>query len=269
MSVAHAQLDPARPALDPIAGLFARSRWSPTAISLHQTCPLKFAVRYALGEQEPANEALLIGGVVHEALAWTARLPRVDRQAITDEQLADSVRRAWGDPARRAVRAELFAGSRELEATAGLRAVAMVRRAWEGDHAQLTDADPVLVEDFVVAVLPSGQRVAGRVDRVDPITLPGGIKGLQIVDYKSGRPRVDEGGELARDPGAQGYAVACWQRWGRPVRVVHLYLGEGCERRVWDPEQDDIEAAAAALDAAIGQITGQMSYGPTPSPQLG
>jgi RecB family exonuclease len=241
------------------AGRTVPQRFSPSALARYRTCPRQFFLQDVCRTPVPdqPKPVLAVGNAVHAALDRFFGLRPDDRQP-PDELIVRALRSVW----RAHVPTGLF-DTTEEEREAGLRAADnLVRLMATIDPL----ARPAAREQWVAARV-NGARVYGKVDRID-LAADGT---LELIDYKTGRQRLaDE--DVAREPAAQVYAVGAEARLGRAVsRVRFIYLdGDGSQRPTearWEPEREDIEAAAAALDALIDDIRADPTFATAPGEQ--
>lgn len=214
-------------------------RLSATSIDRFRQCPAAFkAVNLdQVRGQQPVSAAIVQGNAVHHALERFFGLPVEHRQP---EMLERALRSVWVEHRHPAA----FT-SREAEAACGRGALAMLARFAENyDLCAL----PVARERWVSARLGDGCRFYGKVDRIDRTPL-----GLDVIDYKTGRITVEQE-DLPSDTAAQLYALLVASAFSEPVaRIRYLYLDAGIEAR-WEPEDEDLDAAAERLLTHAEQI---------------
>jgi RecB family exonuclease len=184
--------------------------FSPTAIGLYEQCPRSYAHAYLFKTEveDPPSAHLIFGNALHAALAFLFRLPPEDRSA---EMAHRALRHFW---LRQEGRDRAFL-TKDEEATWGQAALAALSR-FCSERAEELAIKPLAVEEWVRATVDFGHSVAGKVDRVERLkTYSAGegqmISGLRVTDYKSGKPRIVDPDDLARDRAAQIYALATWQ----------------------------------------------------------
>lgn len=235
---------PPRPAVDvpvDVPGAVLASL-SPSRASDFMTCPLLYRFRVIDRlPQRPSREATR-GTVVHAVLERLFDLPPAER---TLQIAAALVEPEW----RRLLESEpeiadLFADDADGAAVAAWLTTA--RELLDGYFA-LEDPrrlQPAACEHYVEAVLDSGLRVRGYVDRLDEA--PSGD--LRVVDYKTGRaPR--EGFEARSMFQLKFYAVVLWRSHGRLPRELRLmYLGDR-EILRYSPGEAELRAFERTLEA--------------------
>ena len=223
----------------PIQAVSRPKRHSPTSLKVFETCPKQFEYAYVeriKADESPAAE-LVFGNALHEALAFLHRMP-VDERSV--EAAHAALRHFWA----RTERAGAFLEEAE-EIVWGKRALAVLDQYCANYD---LEAQPLAVERWVRAMLPSGAVLSGKADRVD--RSPDG-DGLEVIDYKSGRCRINDDAGLRRDLGAMVYALATARTFRKPVlRVRFLFIAEGVERR-WDLEAEDL----ASIETELGKLT--------------
>jgi putative RecB family exonuclease len=225
---------------------------SPTALKAFAECPKRFHYQYVTKTEvaDVPSPVLVMGNALHRALAFFYRLPEDQR----DPKILDrALRHFW---AREKGRQEVFASDDE-EAGWGRRALEALD--WYANTYEL-DLRPLAVEEWLQTELPTGAFVGGKVDRVDERP---GIGGLEVIDYKSGRARLEDE-DLPADPGAQIYALAASHTFAEPVtRVRFIYLTERIERR-WEVESEDLEATAERVQAAVAEVQAERDFAARP-----
>jgi RecB family exonuclease len=215
---------------------------SPTALRTFAECPKRFHYSYVDKKEvlDVPSPILVMGNALHRALAFFYRLPQDQREpAVLDRAL----RHFW---ARERGRQEAFVSDQE-EASWGQRALEAL--AWYATAYDL-EAKPLAIEEWLQTELPGSALIGGKVDRVDE--RPNG-DGLDVIDYKGGRARLEDD-DLPADPGAQVYALAASRAFGQPVtRVRFIYLTERVERR-WEIESEDLQATAERVGKAVQAV---------------
>ncbi len=170
------------------------------------------------------------------------------------ENLERALRSVWAEHRQ----AGAFA-SREDERRYGLEAIELLRRFYETFDVSVI---PLSREQWVKTRLDSGIVVFGKVDRID--FAAGG--GLELVDYKTGRRQL-AAEDVPDDSAALVYLLAAEETYGLEVeRVRFLYLRSGDEVR-WSPEREEVEAAAARLNALASEIASDDTFMAVPGSQ--
>ena len=219
-------------------------KFSPSALGMYEECPKQFEFAYLLRPEveEAQSPHLVVGNAVHEALAFLYRLPVEER---SESALHQALRHHW---ARIPDRDQAFLNESE-EREWGLQTLRSL-----SDYAARYDLGirPLLVEDWIQAPLPNGRIVCGRTDRVDRSV--GDRPGIEVIDYKTGRCRIDDEG-LAGLISARLYALAATRTLHEPVvKVRFVYITEGIER-TWSPDGDDL----AAIESELVELTDRVS----------
>ncbi|MGC8633595.1 MAG: ATP-dependent helicase [Candidatus Limnocylindrales bacterium] len=230
-------------ALAPLPDAFSYSQFD-----TYERCPLRYALQHVY--QVPAEAtvaAFTFGTTAHAAF-----------EAFTRERRE---RAARGDPApTRADLERLFAAAwtpagfpdRTSEATYRRRVGTLLDHFWEGE---LASAGEALHEElgFVLRLDPADGsppvRINGVIDRID--RLPSG--GIEVIDYKTGRPGsqkgVDENLQLSI------YALACRDALGLgPPERVTLYFTEAALRLSATRSDAQLDAAREELLARAARI---------------
>lgn len=225
---------------------------SPTALKAFSECPKRFHYAYVTKPEiaDVPSPLLVMGNALHKVLAFFYRLPVDERDP---EILARGLRHFW---AREKGRAEAFVSDEE-EASWGNRALEALE--WYGGTYDL-NLEPLAVEEWLQTELPEGAFVGGKVDRVDERP---GVGGIEVIDYKSGRARLEDE-DLPRDVAAQIYSLTAARAFAKPVtRVRFIYLTERVERR-WEVEEEDLEAAAERVQKAVAEIQDEVDFAARP-----
>ena len=245
---------PAAAAADP-----ARS-WSlsPSRAADFLTCPLLYRFRVLDRLPEAPSQAMARGTLVHAVLE---RLFDVPAAARTPQAAAGLLEPEW----QRLTEAEpelagLFADEAER--------VQWLAQAREMVGRYFTLEDPTRLEPAhrelpVEAVLASGLRLRGYIDRLD-VSAAGEVR---IVDYKTGTaPRADfEARALFQ---MRFYALVLWRTTGTVPRLLQLiYLGNG-EIVRYAPDEADLLATERKIEAlwrAIERARQAGDWRPRPS----
>ncbi|MCD7441928.1 RecB family exonuclease [Streptomyces lincolnensis] len=238
---------------------------SPSRAGDFMQCPLLYRFRVIDRLPEKPSEAATRGTLVHAVLERLFDAPAAERTAPRAKSLVPG---QW-DRLRetRPEVVDLFADDPEGERLA----------RWLGEAEQLverwftledpTRLEPVERELFVEAVLDSGLKLRGIIDRVD--VAPTGE--VRIVDYKTGkapRPEYAEGALFQM----KFYALVVWRLKNVvPRRLQLVYLGSG-DVLTYDPVLADLERVERKLHAlweAIREATETGDWRPRPTKLCG
>jgi putative RecB family exonuclease len=238
---------------------------SPSRAGDFMQCPLLYRFRVIDRLPEKPSEAATRGTLVHAVLERLFDAPAAERTAPRAKSLVPG---QW-DRLRetRPEVVELFSDDPEGERLA----------RWLGEAEQLverwftledpTRLEPVERELFVEAVLDSGLKLRGIIDRVD--VAPTGE--VRIVDYKTGkapRPEYAEGALFQM----KFYALVVWRLKNVvPRRLQLVYLGSG-DVLTYDPVLADLERVERKLHAlweAIREATETGEWRPRPTKLCG
>jgi putative RecB family exonuclease len=216
-------------------------RWSlsPSRAADFLTCPLLYRFRVIDRLPEAPSPAMARGTLVHAVLERLFDEPPADR---SPEMAASLIGPEWD---------RLLAEEPEL---AGLFADDEEHASWLaqaremiGRYFTLEDPrrlEPAHRELLVEAVLESGLRLRGYIDRLD-VSASGEVR---IVDYKTGTaPRADfEARALFQ---MRFYALVLWRTRGTVPRLLQLmYLGNG-EIVRYAPDEADLLATERKIEA--------------------
>ncbi len=233
------------PAAAPAAGPAASDRpargpsLSPSRAADFLTCPLLYRFRVIDRLPEPPSPAAARGTLVHAVLERLFDAPAPDRSPAAALALLGPEwdRLAAAEPEL----TSLFADETERAAWLA-EARTMLERYFALEDP--TRLEPAHRELAVEAVLDSGLRLHGYVDRLD--VSPAGD--LRVVDYKTGTaPRADfEARALFQ---MRFYALVLWLSRGVVPRLLQLmYLGNG-EIVRYAPDEGDLRATQRKIEA--------------------
>jgi len=212
---------------------------SPSRAADFLTCPLLYRFRVVDRLPEPPSPAAARGTLVHAVLEHLFDQPAAGRHQQAAAALLEPEwdRLVEAEPEL----ADLFKD--EAERVDWLaQARAMLDRYFTMEDP--TRLEPAHRELRVEAVLGSGLRLRGYIDRLD-ISAGGDVR---IVDYKTGTaPREDfEARALFQ---MRFYAVVLWRSRGTVPRVLQLmYLGNG-EIMRYEPDAADLAATERKIEA--------------------
>jgi putative RecB family exonuclease len=212
---------------------------SPSRAGDFLTCPLLYRFRVIDRLPEPPSPAAVRGTLVHAVLERLFDAPAAGRTPAAARSLMGP---EW---------------SRLLEAEpelAGLFDDDAERAAWLGEVSTMLDRyftledprriEPAYRELNVEAVLASGLRLRGYIDRLD--VAPGGD--MRIVDYKTGGSPPEEFEARALFQ-MRFYALTLWRAQGRVPKLLQLiYLGNG-EIVRYEPDEADLLATERKIEA--------------------
>jgi putative RecB family exonuclease len=216
-------------------------RWSlsPSRAADFMTCPLLYRFRVIDRLPEAPSPAMARGTLVHAVLERLFDEPSADRSREAAESLIgpewDRLLTAEPELARLFDDAE---GHASWLAEAG----EMIGRYFTLEDPRRLE--PAHRELLVEAVLESGLRLRGYIDRLD-VSATGEIR---IVDYKTGTaPRADfEARALFQ---MRFYALVLWRTQGAVPRMLQLmYLGNG-EIVRYAPDEADLRATERKIEA--------------------
>lgn len=218
---------------------------SPSRAADFLSCPLLFRFRTLDRLPEPPSLDALRGTVVHHVLEVLFDLPAPER---TPERAETLVQSSW----EHVLDAEPEAGVAVAAAddVDGWLATcrASVRRYF--DLEDPTRLEPAEREVYVEALLDSRLLLRGFIDRVE--VAPDGA--LRLSDYKTGKA-PGTGFEARALFQLRFYALVLWRTRGVVPRVLQLlYLGSG-ETVSYEPDEADLLATEAKVEAVWRAIT--------------
>ncbi|HEX4253776.1 MAG TPA: RecB family exonuclease [Streptosporangiaceae bacterium] len=212
---------------------------SPSRAGDFMTCPLLYRFRVIDKLPEPPSPAAARGTLVHAVLERLFDRPRAERtQDVAHDLVQPQWERLLADEPELGT---LFAGPDDRDAW--LRdAVTILDRYFQlEDPRRLEPADREL---YVEAMLDSGLRLRGYIDRLD--VAPTGE--IRVVDYKTGKapPPDFEARALFQ---MKFYALVLWRARGTIPRLLQLmYLGDGQVVR-YAPDEADLRATERKVKA--------------------
>ncbi len=230
---------------------------SPSRAGDFLTCPLLYRFRVIDRLPEPPSAVATRGTLVHAVLERlfdhpaAQRTPAVAKSMVTPEW----ERLLLAEPEL----ATLFTDAAERDAWLAEAAVMLDRYFELEDPRRL---EPAHRELSVEAVLTSGLRLRGYIDRLD--VAPGGQ--VRIVDYKTGTapPAEFEARALFQ---MKFYALVLWRAEGRVPRLLQLmYLGSG-EIVRYEPDESGLLATERKVEAlwrAIERAQASQDWRPRP-----
>lgn len=231
---------------------------SPSRASDFLTCPLLYRFRVVDRLPEAPSAAMARGTLVHAVLERLFDEPAPGRSPDLAARLIEPEweRLVAAEPEL----AELFADEAE-RATWMAEARAMLDRYFTLEDPNRLE--PAHRELHVQAVLASGLRLRGYIDRLD-ISASGDVR---VVDYKTGTaPR--EHFEARALFQMRFYALVLWRTRGAVPRLLQLiYLGNG-EIMRYAPDEADLRATERKIEAlwqAIERARAAGDWRPRPS----
>src|SRR6201995_69727 len=212
---------------------------SPSRAGDFMTCPLLYRFRVIDKLPEPPSPAAARGTLVHAVLERLFDRPAGERTRDPAHELVQPEweRLAAAEPEL----ATLFAGPDDQDAWLRDAVTILDRYFTLEDPRRLEPADREL---YVEAMLDSGLRLRGYIDRLD-VARTGEIR---VVDYKTGKapPPDFEARALFQ---MKFYALVLWRARGTIPRLLQLmYLGDGQVVR-YTPDEADLLATERKVKA--------------------
>jgi DNA helicase II / ATP-dependent DNA helicase PcrA len=218
---------------------------SPSAVSGYRSCPQQFLFRRGWSLKEGPKAVLSFGSVMHTTI----------KRFI--DQLRKGVRLPFEEVARIFETEWTSAGFEDDYQESGYKKDGLEQlRAF---HASTLEAPPQILEQEKSFELPLENNVTiiGRMDQVNSL----GRKDVEIVDYKTGKPKKDS--DAKKDLQLSLYALAAKEifEWN-PVRLVFHYLQNNqIQVTTRDAKQLD-EAQKIVLEAAADIRAGEFPPNP-------
>jgi len=231
-------LDYRPPVLEPL-------QLSASAIDTYQTCPLKYLFQQVWGLRGGPQAALTFGNVMHTTIAQFVRELRKRGHLLFDEVEA-IYRREWSAAGFRDAYQE------EEYQKAGLEQLREFHRSY-------TQAPPEVLhqEKYFELALASNVVVIGRMDQINRV----GPRSVEIVDYKTGRPRLEKDAQKSLQLSL--YAMATREVLELdPVRLVFYNLN-GNAAVATTREEKALEEARQTVEEVADQIRAR-DFSPKP-----
>ena len=219
---------------------------SPSRAMDFKTCALLYRYRVIDRLPEPPSVDAARGTVVHGILEKLFDLPAAGR---TVEAAAALVEPEWQALLEQDAELAELVDSGDT----GLVELLTSTRTLLDSYFSLEDPrclEPAEREVLVEAMLPSGVRLKGFVDRLD--RSPAGD--LRVVDYKTGKSPHEayEGKALFQ---LRFYALALWRSTGVLPRLLRLYYLRNTEAIDYSPDERDLLGLERQLEALGQAIT--------------
>jgi DNA helicase II / ATP-dependent DNA helicase PcrA len=200
---------------------------SASAIEIYEQCPLRFKLEREWNLPRDVPASLHYGAAMHRVLLTFYDAQRFGRQ-ITDAELLEIFR---ADLASTGI-ADRY--QYDLYLRQGMEQLAQFL-----ELARQAPPPEVLQTEKRFEFQVSGAKVTGRVDRIDR----SGPEGVDIVDYKTGKPRLQEDADKSLQLSL--YALAAREVWGQ--RAEHLIFYNLENNTVVSTTRGEAELEAAKL----------------------
>lgn len=227
--------------------LYQQKKISYTQLASYLDCPWKYRYQYVLRLRTYPTHALLFGVTMHEMLrAWLDARRR--GQIVTPEELLNTYWRTGGYETRaqeQERRREALAALQELEK-------------------EFSAAQPVTLEQSFEFPLANGQRVTGRIDRLDETD----EQALVVIDYKTGKPKPLR--EAKKDLQLGIYILAVEALYHRPVAAVTLHYVMQHEKVTVPRAEFALEEVEQAVNEGAARLAADRhndSFSPNPTHQ--
>ncbi|PIQ82056.1 MAG: hypothetical protein COV76_05835, partial [Candidatus Omnitrophica bacterium CG11_big_fil_rev_8_21_14_0_20_64_10] len=228
------------------AALKAEARYSFSQLDSYRDCPLKFKYRYLYQIPVRPTPAMNFGTDLHVCLEAFYRQV-INGRIPTLAEMEETFRRSF-QPGRYGA-----PGQEQSYQQAGLEML----RAYYRSHDGRFEAPLMLEQPFL---LPVGEtRIKGFVDRIDPVE--GG--GVEIVDYKSGRPKEKASAEEQLQ--LRIYALAAREVLGLDPKRISFYYLKNNRKLSFEPTDAELEETRAWVLQTVAQIRSG-DFTPAPSP---
>jgi DNA helicase-2/ATP-dependent DNA helicase PcrA len=209
---------------------------SPSAVDNYRTCPQRYLFGYLWSLKEGPKATLSFGSIMHNTIRRFLGELRKGR-AVPFEELQRILEMEWKPVG---FEDEYQQAEYKKDGIEQLRAF----------HAAMMAAPPRVLEQEKRFELPleSNVIVTGRMDQVNAL----GRNDVEIVDYKTGRPRKDS--DAKKDLQLSLYALAAKEifEWN-PVRLVFHYLRNN-ERQVTTRDAKQLDEAQKIVQEAAADI---------------
>lgn len=231
----------AEPTVNFVAGLSASS------IELYEQCPLRFKLEREWNLPRDVPASLHYGAAMHRVLHTFYEAQRSGRE-IGDDQLLENFR---ADLASSGIadryQYDLYLRQGREQLTQFL------------DWARSGPVPQVLQTEQKFDLPVGGTKLTGRVDRMDRL----GSDGVAIVDYKTGKPKLQEDADESLQLSL--YALAAREAWG--LRADRLIFHNLEDNTIVQTTRDDADLEAAKIRVrnvaekiAGGEFTAKIGY---------
>lgn len=223
----------------------AQLKLSFTQLETFRYCPLKYQYSYLYHIPVKPTPAMMFGIDLHECLeAFFQQV--IEGRTLSLAQLLDSFRRLYtqgryGEP-----------GQDQDYARLGVELLTILFRTHVQEKAQ-----PLFVEKPFLLQL-GDVWIRGFVDRVD--SLPGG--GVEIIDYKTGRPKKDATSEEQLQ--LRLYALAAQEVFHLAATKISFYYLRDNSKLSFEHDPADVEKTRHDLQELVSQMKSS-DFSPTPS----
>lgn len=210
-------------------------RLSFSQIDTYGTCPLKYKFRYVYKIPTAPKAYYVYGDIQHHVLeAFFAKIKRGEK--VDGGSLLQLYEVHW----------------REGGFTDTLQQVEYKRRGYTELQEFYTRnkehlREPVaLEENFRITV--GGHKVRGRIDRIDKLD----DGGVEVIDYKTGRPKGQESADQSMQLSI--YAMAVRERFQKDPRKLSFYYLTSNEKVTSSRSDEQLESAKESILAVAGEI---------------
>ena len=206
---------------------------NPSAVDSYRKCPQKYLFAYLWSLQEGAKATLTFGRVMHATIRRVmAELKKGNR--LPFEEVQRLFETEWSVAG---FEDEYQEGEYKKDGLEQLRAF----------HQGMSDEMPEILELEKTFALPVENNVVlkGRIDQINSL----GRKDVEIVDYKTGKPKKDS--EVRRDLQLSIYAIAAKEIFElNPARMVFHYLQDNSRQETPRTTKQLEEALAIVQEVA-------------------
>ena len=211
---------------------------SASAIQTYEDCPLRFKLEREWNLPRDVPASLHYGAAMHRVLLTFYDAQRFGRP-IADAELLEAFR---ADLASTGI-ADRY--QYDLYLRQGIEQLGQFL-----ELAHQAPAPAVLETEKRFEFQVSGAKVTGRVDRIDR----GGADAVDIVDYKTGKPRLQEDADKSLQLSL--YALAAKEVWGQRAERLIFYNLENNTSVSTTRSDGQLEAARHRVEEVAGAIAG-------------
>jgi DNA helicase-2/ATP-dependent DNA helicase PcrA len=231
------------PLADPLA-------LSASAINTFESCPQKYLFSQMWGIRTGAHAPLSFGNVMHATIREFVGQLRKGRR-LPFEEVAAIYEREW---TKAGYEDDYQEQEYKKDGLEQLRAF----------HASTLEAPPDVLAQERFFELPLGNRIVltGRMDQVNRAGAPG-EKSIEIVDYKTGRPKTEP--QAKKDLQLSVYALAAREVYGENVARLVFYnlqnnqaVGATRDAKQLGRAEEDVQEVAAEIRA--GHFPAKVGY---------
>ncbi len=210
-------------------------RLSFSQIDMYQTCPQKYKFRYIYKIPTPPRGYFIYGGVQHRVLEEFFQKIK-NGEPVSAQTLEQLYEYHWQQGGYLDTLQQTEYKKRGYEE---------LREFYE-QHKETFRAPLALEEDFNFTV--DGHRITGRIDRIDAL----GEDGVEVIDYKTGKPRNQENADKSLQLSI--YAIAVKEKLNKESKLLSFYYLTSNEKISSTRSEQDLETTKGKILNVAEQI---------------